>query len=216
MRSLLLLALLVSLSGCSLFGDRFRDRAQDYLQAQEQAPTRTPDGRPLPLADRYVIPSLPVTPPRPEHFTVPAPQPLAAEDVTADSVASLSEYRSEHLNPRLEKDGAGTLILRMDGGYAAAWAAVTDAITASSLKLTDLNRSTGTWYLAMTRMASADERGWWARLWGSKEAIQDVYLLKMNRARLGVYLSLLTDEDSLADEALTEQVLNEIKAKLGK
>src|SRR5690606_36956569 len=129
-------------------------------------------------------------------------------------VATLNEYRAVAMNPRLEKDGAGTLILRLDGGFAAAWAEVTDALAASDLKMTDLNRSTGTWYLAMELPVAEENRGWWSRLWGSDKTEVRTYLLKMSRARLGVYLSLLTDADSLADETLTAQVLNEIKVQL--
>jgi len=207
----LLLAGVMFLSGCSLFG--ISDRAMDYLQAQEQPQTRTADGKPLPVSDRYVIPPLTVTPERPGSFTVPSPQPLV-EDDAGENVATLNEYRAVAMNPRLEKDGAGTLILRLDGGFAAAWAEVTDALAASDLKMTDLNRSTGTWYLAMELPVAEENRGWWSRLWGSDKTEVRTYLLKMSRARLGVYLSLLTDADSLADETLTAQVLNEIKVQL--
>lgn len=206
-----LLAGVVCLSGCSLFG--ISDRAMDYLQAQEQPPTRTADGKPLPVSDRYVIPPLAITPEVPESFTVPAPQPLL-DEMPEETVTSLNEFRAVAMNPRLEKDGAGTLILRLDGGFAAAWAEVTDALAASDLKLTDLNRSTGTWYLEMTSLVAEEDRSWWARLWGSDTTEVRTYLLKMSRARLGVYLSLLTDADTLAEETLTAQVLNEIKVQL--
>lgn len=214
MRILLLVAV-ITLSGCSLFGDRFRDRAMDYLSSEEQPATQTPEGMQLAFVDRYVVPKLPVEPARPTSFSVPAPQPLNAEEAAADTVASLVDYRKEALNPRLERDGAGTLILRLDGGFAQAWAEVTDAVAASSLKLLDLNRSTGTWYLEMKRAVAEQERGWWSRLWGTNKEVTETYLLKMSRARTGVYLSLLTDADTLADEALTDAVLNEIKTKLG-
>lgn len=207
-----LLVGVVLLSGCSFLG--ISDRAMGYLEAEERAPTRTADGKPLPVSDRYVIPPLAITPARPTGFTVPAPQPLTEEDMAAESVASLNEYRSVAMNPRLEKDGAGTLILRLDGSFAAAWADVTDALAASSLKLTDLNRSTGTWYLEMEMPVADADRSWWSRLWGSNKTEVRTYLLKMSRARLGVYLSLLTDDDTLADEALTADVLNEIKVQL--
>jgi len=212
MRILLLLPL-VLVSGCSLFG--VRDRAMDYLQAEEQPATRSVDGMTLATSDRYPIPELAVTPARPDSFSVPTPQPLNVA-VQEDTVASLSDYRNEALNPRLEKDGAGTLILRLDGGFAAAWAKVTDAVAASSLTLSDLNRSTGTWYLQMEEAVADEDRGWWSRLWGSNKTATRIYLLKMSRARLGVYLSLQTDADTLASEELTAAVLNEIKAQLDK
>lgn len=214
---ILLLPAVVMLSGCSwMFGDTFRDRAMDYLDAEEQAPTRTePDTR-LVTSDAHAIPVLPVTPEKPSTYETPQPQPYIADEDETDSVASLSEYRSEALNPRLDKDGAGTLILRIDGGFASAWAAVTEALSKSALKLTDLNRSTGTYYLEMQTRNETEELGWWDRFWGNDSVVTETYLLKMSRARQGVYLSLLTDADNLAGESLTADVLNEIKAQLEK
>ncbi|MCD8521234.1 MAG: outer membrane protein assembly factor BamC [Saccharospirillaceae bacterium] len=214
---ILLLPAVAMLSGCSwMFGDTFRDRAMDYLEAEEQAPTRTEQDIRLLTSDAYAIPVTPVTPVKPSGFETPQPQRFIAEDDDTDSVASLSEYRSEALNPRLEKDGAGTLILRLDGGFAGAWASVTEALSASALKLTDLNRSTGTFYLEMQTRNDAEQLSWWDRFWGKDNSVTETYLLKMNRARQGVYLSLLTDADNLAGEALTADVLNEIKAQLEK
>lgn len=211
---ILTLAVMVLLSGCSLFGDRFRDRSLDYLNADEQPVTQTPEGVALTTVDRYVIPPLSVIPAKPTAFVTPSPEPLL--DDAAETTASLNDFRQELLNPRFELDGAGTQILRLDGGFANAWSKVTDALAASSLKLTDLNRSTGTYYLEMTRDVAREHRSWWSRLWGTGETVTEQYLLKMNRARLGVYLSLLTDNDTLADTALTETVLREVKAQLEK
>ena len=78
-------------------------------------------------------------------------------------------------------------------------AAVTEAIAASDLKLTDLNRSTGTYYLELNKTEVVDERSWWDKLWGEELVTTATYLLKMNRSRQGVYLSLLTDADNLAE-----------------
>ncbi|MAD46900.1 MAG: hypothetical protein CMH98_18045 [Oceanospirillaceae bacterium] len=207
-RTLSLTAILL-LSGCSLLPD---DNGMAYLDAEEKAATRVPEGMQLNTAQAYPIPSLPVTPATPTEFEVPMPSPYVEEDT--ETVSSLTEYQSTDSNPRLEQDGAGTMILRLDGGFANNWAKVTEALGASSLKLTDLNRSTGTYYLEITTREAEEDRGWWDSLWGSDEPETAVYLLKMNRARNGVYLSLLTDTDTLAGEALTQDVLEEIKRQL--
>lgn len=184
-----------------------------YLQAEEQPLIQVPEGAELAVQDAYPIPALAQQPEPLQNFEVPRPAPYIAEDA-AEGVASLNEYNRGAINARLDKDGAGSTILRLDGSYASNWAAVTDAIAASDLHLTDLNRSTGTYYLAMQKVVPAEERGWWASLWGDDEIITETYLLKMNRARNGVYLSLLTDADTLADESLTLDVLKQIESKL--
>ncbi|ASP39469.1 hypothetical protein CHH28_12645 [Bacterioplanes sanyensis] len=203
------------LSGCStLFGDSFRDRSEDYLTTEPVASTTTPEGMtPLVYDDALAIPELPVVPERPDSFTVPRPAPLDVDDNDTDS-ASLAEYRSEALNPRLDQDGAGTQILRLDSGYAQSWASVTEAISASDLKLMDLNRSTGTFFLQITPEVDESKQGFWSPLFGNDEPEAQVFLLKMNRAHSGVYLSLLTDNDNLADEALTQSVLSEVLRQL--
>lgn len=212
LRFLLVPAVALMASACSLLPD---DQAMAYLQATEQAPTATPAGVTLQTTDIYPIPELKQQPELPTEFEVPRPAPFVDEgDADSESVTSLSEFRNGAANPRLERDGAGSLILRLDGSYASNWALVNEAIAKTSLKMTDLNRSTGSFYLEMQTVVREEDCGWWASLWGCDEVRTDNYLLKMNRARNGVYLSLLTDADTLADEALTTDVLNEIKAKL--
>ena len=212
-------ALLLSsalLSGCSfLFGDTFQDRADNYLTLEPQPELQTPAGQaPLAQRDANVIPPLPVETRRPDKFATPRPLPLVVEPVDDTAVTSLAQYRADSLNPRLDKDGAGTQIPRMDLGYAASWAAVTEALAASDLKLTDLNRSTGTYYLQLEQTDVEDTRSWWGKLWGEELVTSANYLLKMNRSRQGVYLSLLTDADNLADADVTQRVLTEVKNQL--
>ena len=148
--------LLVSLSGCTaIFGDTFHDRAQDYLTSETQ-PAMTPiAGQPeLPLQDRYVIPE--ITPTLASaikldedgDFVVPQPIMLTMED-DQQEITSLSQMQDTGLNPRLERDGAGTQVLRLEGQFGLAWIAVSEAITESPYTLTDLNRSTGTYYITI-------------------------------------------------------------------
>jgi len=52
-------------------------------------------------------------------------------------------------------------------------------------------------------------------LFGSDdELVEQNYLLKMNRSRLGVYLSLQKDVETLANDAMTQAVLGEINTLL--
>ncbi|WP_420591747.1 outer membrane protein assembly factor BamC [Bacterioplanoides sp.] len=202
-------------SGCSLFGDTFDDRAENYLTTEELPVIQLADDSPeLAFRDANVIPELPLEPQQPESFETPRPLVFVAQVNDETVVTSLAQFRSEALNPRLDKDGAGTEILRLDLGFAASWAAVTEAIAASDLKLTDLNRSTGTYYLELNKTEVVDERSWWDKLWGEELVTTATYLLKMNRSRQGVYLSLLTDADNLAEAEQTSRVLAEIETQL--
>lgn len=214
MRSLFVVfTLVLVLTGCSLLPDRYRDRAGDYLNTQEQPATQSLPNQPLVYSDRYLIPKLDSTPSQPTEFKVPMPSPLVVE-VAAEGSASLNELRNETPDPRIEHDGAGGLILRINGGFAQSWSLVSDAIAASELKLSDLNRSTGTWYLTMDKAVKAEDRGWWSRLWNNDEVVEHSYLLKMSRTRSGVYLSLLEDDDALADETVARNVFEQIKAQI--
>ena len=221
---ILFLLVLASLSGCSwMFGDTFRDRTNDYLKAEEAPSTQLPtDMAPL-VEDRFAIPDAPqsetlASGEEPKKFKVPKPDPMPDEAAMDDESATLSQYRDDSLNPRLERDGAGSQILRLDSGFANAWSKVADALTETSFKLSDLNRSVGTYYLELPAPVAedAEKKSWWGRLWGSDEPEFVTYQLKMNRARLGVYLSLLLDTETLADDALTKEVLTEIKTQLTK
>ena len=109
-------------SGCSLFGDTFDDRAENYLTTEELPVIQLADDSPeLAFRDANVIPELPVEPQQPESFETPRPLVFVAQVNDEAVVTSLAQYRSEALNPRLDKDGAGTEILRLDLGFAASW-----------------------------------------------------------------------------------------------
>lgn len=220
------LLLLVSLSGCSaIFGDTFSDKAKGYHDAKLSAKMQQIEGEPaLPIQDILVIPELSdaqikiaestAVDPKPE-FKTPAPQQLVVIDQDGD-IASLAESQNQDLNPRLERDGAGTQILRIDGRFGVAWTAIAEALTNTDYKLLDLNRSTGTYYVTIfDPTAKNEEKSFWAWITGAEEFGMDVdYLLKLNRSRLGVYLSLQSDIETLAADDLSVQVLSDIEKNL--
>ncbi len=226
------LLLLVSLTGCStLFGDIFSDEAKGYQKAKIAPPMKQLDGKPeLSIQDMLVIPSLGVKQQAStdvnnyaskedsdKEFIVPKPQQLLALDEKQE-VASLVQTQSEALNPRLERDGAGTQILRLDGRFDYAWAAIADAIGKTDYTLSDLNRSTGTYYISIfDPKAEKKEKSFWAWLTNADSLGENVdYLLKLNRSRIGVYLSLQSDTETLADDALSKNVLSDIEKNLTK
>jgi outer membrane protein assembly factor BamC len=122
------------------------------------------------------------------------------------------------LNPRLERDGAGTQVLRLNGRFGLAWTSVAEGLAASDYTMTDLNRSTGTYYVTIfDPTAVQPEKSFWQWLTNSDELGAEVdYLLKMNRSRLGVYLSLQKDLETLADDALAVNFLTDLQKILVK
>lgn len=214
------LLLVILLNGCTaIFGDTFHDRAQDYLIAEKQ-PAMTPiAGQPdLPIQDMYMIPAITQTAAsavkldEDGDFVVPQPVMLTvAED--QQEITSLSQMQDTGLNPRLERDGAGTQVLRLEGQFGVAWIAVSEAITESPYTLTDLNRSTGTYYITIfDPEAEQPEKSFWQWLTNSSEkGVEVAYLVKMNRSRLGVYLSLQEDLETLADDDLSQRFLTDLK-----
>jgi outer membrane protein assembly factor BamC len=218
------LLLVVNLSGCSaIFGDTFHDRAQGYLTSKPQERMKPVAGQPeLPIQDSYVIPAITATSAsaikldEDGDFVVPAPEALVM--AIEEESASMAELQEAKLNPRLERDGAGTQVLRLNGHFAVAWTAVAEALSASDYTLTDLNRSTGTYYITIfDPTALRPEKSFWQWLTNSDELGADVdYLLKMNRSRLGVYLSLQKDLETLADDALAVSFLTDLQKILVK
>ena len=220
------LLLLVNLSGCSaIFGDTFSDKAEGYHEVELLANMQQVEGQAaLPIQDILVIPALSdkqqanaarQNKNTKQEFVTPAPRQLLVVEQEQE-VASLSDNQSYSLNPRLERDGAGTQILRIDGRYGVAWSAIAEAIAKTEYKLSDLNRSTGTYYVSIfDPTAKIEDRGFWAWLTNAEEyGVYVDYLLKLNRSRLGVYLSLQSDIETLADDALAVQVLSDIEQNI--
>lgn len=219
------LLLVVNLTGCSaIFGDTFHDRAQGYLSSETQDNMQPLAGQPdLPIQDAYIIPTIETTSAsaimldEDGDFIVPSPQALVVIDEEQES-ASLSEMDNDALNPRLERDGAGTQVLRLNGRFGIAWTSVAEGLAASDYTMTDLNRSTGTYYVTIfDPTAVQPEKSFWQWLTNSTELGVEVdYLLKMNRSRLGVYLSLQKDLETLADDALAVSFLTDLQKILVK
>jgi outer membrane protein assembly factor BamC len=113
----------------------------------------------------------------------------------------------------LDRDGAGTQVLRLNGYFALAWTSVAEALAESDYTLTDLNRSTGTYYITIfDPAAELPEKSFWQWLTNSDELGVEVdYLLKMNRSRQGVYLSLQKDIETLAEDTLAVSFLTDLQ-----
>ena len=215
MRLLVIPALALTASCSWMFGDTFRDRSEGYLVATEGKPLVDTKGNLVAVRDAYPVPDLSTEVKRPNSFDLPMPERLVVKQAGEAQITTLSQYQSRELNPRLSLDGSGSEILLLDSGFANAWAIVTEALTGMDYQLTDLNRSIGVYYLDVERPGTEDDLGWWSRLWGAEpEPVVTSYLLQMNRTGTGVYLSLQSDVDELADKEIAHQVLSALVDQL--
>lgn len=205
-------ALIVGLlSGCSWL---FHDRTNDYLQAKEHPVIEVPkDVALVALKPQMVIPSVSETAELPEQFELPRPGKL--DIVEEEESTSLVEVTGQPLQSDLEKDGNGTPILRLNVKFPRAWAAIGESLKKTDISVTDLNRSIGTYYIEIEDKDALVEQGFWASLFGSEpEKVMVDYLIKVNRARSGVYVSIQKDSETLADEAIANQLLSQIQENL--
>ena len=195
-------------SGCSWL---VHDRDDDYLASEIKPAIKVPsDLARVQLKPQLPIPDVKSKAALAEEFELPRPAPLVIED--QEETASLAEDQSQTLTANLVKDGNGTPILRLNVGFARAWASLGESLKKSEIDITDLNRSIGTYYIELIDESAQPEQGFWASLFGSEpEAVKLPFQVKLNRARSGVYVALHVDQDNLAEDAEANRVLTILK-----
>ena len=187
---------LVLLSGCSLFPDR----SLDYLQAQSIQPLPT-DNQTRSIKPLYQIPA--VTTPaeqaaqivqgkgRKQEFVAPSPKPLVVTE--SEQTVSKTQIIVEQ-KPSLAFDGNQHPVLMITGEQLKLWEQLGQAINAAKVKITDRNQSSGLYFIELSQTNN------------KKEA----YLLKLTSTAAKTVVSLQKDEDTLADSALSQQILTEL------
>jgi outer membrane protein assembly factor BamC len=200
-----------AMTGCSWL---FHDRTNDYLQSEIQAPIQIPkDVALLSIKPQLPIPSVANKDELPKEFVLPRPERLTMIEDKVD--VSLSEVSNKQLETELVKDGNGTPILRLNVGFARAWSELGESIKKSSVKITDLNRSIGTYYIEVEDSDAVVEQGFWASLFGSEpEKVMLSYQVKLNQARSGVYVAIHLDQDNLADDDIAKTLLESIQKNI--
>lgn len=211
MRLAVLLVSMFAMTGCSWL---FHDRTNDYLQSEIQVPIQIPkDVALLSIKPQLPIPSVANKTELPKEFVLPRPERLAMIEDKVD--VSLSEVSNKQLETELVKDGNGTPILRLNVGFARAWSELGESIKKSSVRITDLNRSIGTYYIEVEDSDAVVEQGFWASLFGSEpEKVMLAYQVKLNQARSGVYIAIHLDQDNLADDDIAKTLLESIQKNI--
>lgn len=201
MRSLsgIVLAALL-LAGCGQNGI-FRDRGFDYLKADVGKPLVYPDGlTPIPAQELYPVPDVAQRPQpikdRKAKIEVPPPPQLVALG-QAPVVAGSSGQTVPETRVVLTRDGNNYPVLMLDLDFDWAWQEVGDALkTVSSVKVLDIDRGLGVYFLSIN---------------GKRNSAGEPWQLKLNYTANGIQVALQVDENAMAPADLSAPLMTQLK-----
>lgn len=141
-----------------------------------------------------------------------------------DSVSLLAE-RDYDAPSRvtLVKDAAGNPVLQLDTDFDRAWSRVGGAIESADIRVDDLNRSLGIYYINLSEGSSgrsAEKRGLLSSLFGSEpdpeevEARAERYQVRVAKASDGVQVSVEKDMNTLAPADVARRILSLLQEHL--
>lgn len=200
-------------SSCSFISRQFDNHSLDYLTFEPRAEMPKNELLEAPYSQAYPIEGAQSST-KLSNFQLARPKPLNLNEAQRNRYISLNSYQQQSSNPRLDYDGAGTLILKMDSAFDISWSEVLSVLENSRFKLVDVNRSSGVYYLEYPQKADRSNSSWIRRLFYSNSMVMQTFFLKMDSVSNGVFLSLLTDGDTLAKPEVTQTLLTEIRDKL--
>ncbi|CAM5420838.1 Outer membrane protein assembly factor BamC OS=Stutzerimonas stutzeri OX=316 GN=CXK95_11855 PE=4 SV=1 [Stutzerimonas stutzeri] len=135
---------------------------------------------------------------------------LAERDFDAPSRVTLSD------------DGAGIPVLQLETDFDRAWSSVGRALQAGDVRVDDLDRSLGVYYVNLAEGAKdpQEKPGFFGRLFGGEdkdeiEARAERYQLRLTRAGDKVLVTLDKGIDAVAPADVARRVLSLIKDNLG-
>lgn len=200
MRTLILLPLCLALAGCGAHGP-FRDRGNDYLQADPGKPLVYPDGMPAIAArEAWPVPDpdLRRQPAAGEELkTVIPPPPRIVPDDTEAAEGSGAGQPVPPAKVLLTEDGNGHPVLMLELDFDWAWQGIGDALKGiDEVKVEDLDRGLAIYYLAMD---------------GKRAAGGDPYQLKLNYTANGIQVALQVDENAMAAKELAAPLMEKLR-----
>ncbi|MGP0173378.1 outer membrane protein assembly factor BamC [Pseudomonas sp. NCHU5208] len=136
---------------------------------------------------------------------------LAARDFDAPSRASLSE------------DGNGNPVLNLSADFDRAWSGVGRSLELADIRVDDLNRSLGVYYINLAEGAQRrDEKpGFFRRLFGSEPSKEEIearaerYQVRLTTVGEGVQVTVEKDLNTIAPDDVARRVLGLIQDNLG-
>ncbi|MFC0708288.1 outer membrane protein assembly factor BamC [Azorhizophilus paspali] len=135
---------------------------------------------------------------------------LAARDFDAPSRVTLSQ------------DGNGNPFLNLDADFDRAWSSIGRALEMGNVRVEDINRSLGVYYINLAEKADRNEKqGLLGRLFGGKEDPKEVearaerYQVRLTRIAEGIQVTVEKDMNTFAPERVARRVLNMLQEHLG-
>lgn len=119
----------------------------------------------------------------------------------------------------LDRDGAGNAVLNIQADFNRSWAAVGDALGRADVLVTDLNRSSGVYYVDLDQTASSQqlEPGFFGRLFGRKPAEEVTgrpLQVRLAQISNGVQVTVQRSIEAAADGDEAQALLSRIRDNL--
>lgn len=136
---------------------------------------------------------------------------LAARDFDAPNLVSLSE------------DGTGNPVLSLGADFDRAWSGVGRSLEMADVRVDDMNRSLGIYYINLAETASKanEEPGFFSKLFGSEPSKEEVearaerYQVRLTPVGDSVQVSVEKDINTVAPADVARRVLDIIQNNLG-
>lgn len=190
------------LAGCGQHGI-FRDRGFDYLRAEPGKPLAYPDGlAPIPAQELYPVPgveqrSVYVPGKKPKIEIPPPPQVISLDDTAGTPAAAGTGRVVPESGVVLTRDGNGYPVLMLDLDFDWAWQEVGDTLKGmSSVKVDDLDRGRGIYYVVVG---------------GKRNSAGEPWQLKLNYTANGIQVALQVDENAMAPGDLSSPLMKQLK-----
>ncbi|MDY0249663.1 MAG: outer membrane protein assembly factor BamC [Pseudomonas sp.] len=115
--------------------------------------------------------------------------------------------------------GNNTKVLRLDASFERAWSSIGRALSAADIRVDDLNRSTGVYYIDLAEGAKKEEPGFFKRLFSAKEKTAETisterYIVRLTAINQQVFVSVERDLDTLAPAEVSARVLEQLRNNL--
>lgn len=117
----------------------------------------------------------------------------------------------------LGQDSTGAPVLNINADFNRAWAAVGQALASADIKVDDLNRSAGVYFVSPDESALEDKPGFFGRLFGrgkSDDGQQQRTQLRLTSVGSGVQVSVVNDADAGSYTNLARALLSRIHENL--
>ena len=117
----------------------------------------------------------------------------------------------------LDKDSQNMPILRMNGDADLVWTRVERAISMSDIKIDDIDRGTGAYYIDLAKNADGSSKsGFFSRLFSSSDSQTEPYIIKMLQEGENIVIRVYNTNNGVAPSDKSEAILKLLKENMQK